>query len=92
MPAPPTHTPRRAPHLGRPRLSRAKPVRADEAALRELSEWLRPEGLTLVAADELRHETYQRDRAQVGLCQGLGAAVNPAAPARALRHSGEPPS
>jgi hypothetical protein len=35
-------------------------------ALERLSVWLAEAGIVLVAADELRHETFQKDRAQSG--------------------------
>ena len=41
--------------------------------------WLQGLGIALVAADELRHETLQPDRAQGGLPPGQRADVMPIA-------------
>ena len=44
-----------------------------------MQDWLRGLGIVLVAADELRHETLQPDRAQSGLPQGQATEVLPIA-------------
>lgn len=43
---------------------------AGEAAAQDLASWLSAAGVTLVAADELLHETMQKDRQQMGLPPG----------------------
>ncbi len=48
-------------------------------ALEELSTWLAAAGIVLVAADELQHETFQKDRQQVGLQPGQVRQVMPIA-------------
>lgn len=52
---------------------------ADPAAAADLSSWLTSAGICLVAADELRHETAQKDRQQVGLPPGEVRQVLPIA-------------
>ncbi|MEW5319310.1 MAG: hypothetical protein WDW38_010470 [Sanguina aurantia] len=42
----------------------------DPGTCKKLVEWLTAEGICLVAADELKHETFQRDRHQTGLPPG----------------------
>lgn len=46
-----------------------------EAAARELCGWLGEAGIVLVAADELRHETFQRDKHQTG--RGAAPVLDP---------------
>ena len=43
---------------------------AEAAAAQTLSTWLSARGMGLVSADELHHETYQKDRQQRGLPEG----------------------
>ncbi|KAJ7523754.1 hypothetical protein O6H91_18G061600 [Diphasiastrum complanatum] len=42
-------------------------------------EWLKNNELALIAADELEHETYQKDRHQIGLLEGKTRAILPIA-------------
>ncbi|KAI5071310.1 hypothetical protein GOP47_0013561 [Adiantum capillus-veneris] len=43
------------------------------------TKWLISCGITLVAADELQHETFQKDREQTGLPQGQSKVILPVA-------------
>jgi hypothetical protein len=59
---------------------------AGKEATRKLVEWLTPLGICLIAADELRHETFQKDREQTGLAAGdvrevMGIALEVTQPA-----------
>jgi methylphosphotriester-DNA--protein-cysteine methyltransferase len=53
--------------------------RAAPGALAELTSWLAAEGIVLVAADELQHETFQKDRQQTGLQPGQVRQLMPIA-------------
>jgi hypothetical protein len=48
-------------------------------AAKSLVSWLSEAGIVLIAADELRHETFQSDRAQTGLPAGATAELLPIA-------------
>lgn len=61
--------------------SRSLPVccTPDDAALSELVAWTSAACIVLIAADELEHETAQRDREQRGLLPGHARRVLPIA-------------
>lgn len=54
-------------------------MHADAAAASKLADFCRRHGCVLVAADELEHETLQKDREQRGLPPGAARRILPIA-------------